>query len=285
MQTSPRGPTRIFVNMDSEQDQPLEPTPPDNQPPMQWNDQPPPLPKWAPGQIKPWGFWPTMALSALCMFAMLVAQMLFLASAALVLNSMGEQVTVGTLADDSLFMTISMIVGAAAATPLVFWLTHMRRLGIRSYLGLVPLRLKSTLLGLLSLLGLLFVLSALVGDRSAGTEETNRMLAGVSQWWLVVIAVAVAAPVFEEILFRGFMFKGIVTSLGPVAAVLITAATWSVLHFQYNILGIGLIFTLGLFLGVMRAVTGSTTLAIFLHATVNSITIAQLFANPAAHGA
>jgi len=48
-------------------------------------------------------------------------------------------------------------------------------------------------------------------------------------WWLAGVAI-VAAPIFEEFIFRGLIFGGLRRSLGPVVAALASAATFAVVH-------------------------------------------------------
>jgi len=40
---------------------------------------------------------------------------------------------------------------------------------------------------------------------------------------------------FEELFFRGFLFRGLSSSfMGPVGAVLVTSALWALIHTQYD---------------------------------------------------
>jgi membrane protease YdiL (CAAX protease family) len=87
---------------------------------------------------------------------------------------------------------------------------------------------------------------------------------------LLWLAFIILAPLYEEILFRGFMFKGIEHSrLGPIGALLITSLAWSMLHIQYDFLIIGTIFAGGLLLGWARLKTTSIYIPIVMHALQN----------------
>jgi membrane protease YdiL (CAAX protease family) len=87
---------------------------------------------------------------------------------------------------------------------------------------------------------------------------------------LLWLAFIILAPLYEEILFRGFMFKGIEHSrLGPIGALLITSLAWSMLHIQYDILIIGTIFIGGLLLGWARIKTNSIYVPITMHVLEN----------------
>jgi len=86
-------------------------------------------------------------------------------------------------------------------------------------------------------------------------------------YWLTLV---VTAPVAEEIIFRGFLMRGLSESrLGMIGTIVLTAAAFAVIHVQYNLPNMFMVFSLGLLFGVMRWRSGSTLLTIMLHATWN----------------
>jgi uncharacterized protein len=101
---------------------------------------------------------------------------------------------------------------------------------------------------------------------------------------LFFIALVGAAPIGEELLFRGFVLKGLAASrLGAAGAVAITALGWAVLHGQYDSFEIATIFLMGVALGVCRLRTGSTLLTMSLHAGANGVALAETLVS--VHGA
>jgi membrane protease YdiL (CAAX protease family) len=103
--------------------------------------------------------------------------------------------------------------------------------------------------------------------RSALTEG-----AVLSLW----IALIVVAPVGEELLFRGFLFRGFVREpRNALPGILAISLIWSLLHVQYDWFGAALVFAIGVFLGYMRLYSGSTTLAILLHMLLNLESVAE----------
>jgi membrane protease YdiL (CAAX protease family) len=77
----------------------------------------------------------------------------------------------------------------------------------------------------------------------------------------------VAAPLYEETFFRGFMFRGIRQSrLGATGALLITAAVWALMHVQYDAFTVAQIFAGGILLGAARLKTGSIYTTLAMHA-------------------
>jgi membrane protease YdiL (CAAX protease family) len=95
--------------------------------------------------------------------------------------------------------------------------------------------------------------------------------AGAAGWlpwlWLTVVIVA---PIGEETLFRGFLFRGWHRSPGNVwPAIIVTALLWALLHLQYDFYSIAQVFAYGLVLGWFRSTTGSTILTMVLHGLIN----------------
>ena len=87
--------------------------------------------------------------------------------------------------------------------------------------------------------------------------------------WSVAI---IAGPVWEEVVFRGFLMAGFLNSrLGTAGSILLTTLPWAVLHTQYDLFGVASVFTTGLLLGVARIRTGSTITSIAMHAFGNLI--------------
>ena len=97
--------------------------------------------------------------------------------------------------------------------------------------------------------------------RSAQAEGTL-----LSLW----IALIVVEPVGEELLFRGFLFRGLVREpRDALPGILLISLIWSLLHIQYDWFGASLMFGFGVLLGYVRLYSGSTTLVILLHALLN----------------
>jgi uncharacterized protein len=61
--------------------------------------------------------------------------------------------------------------------------------------------------------------------------------------------------------------------LGPLGAVVLSAAAWAAAHTQYNWFYMSEIFALGILFGMLRLRTGSTWLTVFLHAVNNAVAV------------
>jgi len=90
--------------------------------------------------------------------------------------------------------------------------------------------------------------------------------------WLLALAFAaiVVAPVGEELLFRGFLFRGWIRSQRRAwIGIAVISMIFAGLHVQYDAVGMLQIFGVGLLLGWLRWRSGSTLLTIGCHAFVN----------------
>ena len=88
----------------------------------------------------------------------------------------------------------------------------------------------------------------------------------------LILAVTVAAPFIEELLFRGFMFRGLDASrAGPIGAIVLPNILWVTLHAQYARPTLMMLFAMGLVLGLARHFSGSVTLPLVLHAISNAV--------------
>jgi uncharacterized protein len=117
----------------------------------------------------------------------------------------------------------------------------------------------------INVLGLLFG-RPIVGEFMSTIYKT------ASPIWLLWVALIIAAPVFEELFFRGFLFKGLVNSpLGLFGTVIFTAAAWALIHVQYDYFDIGAIFIGGILLGYARFKSNSILVPIAMHGVANFV--------------
>ncbi len=149
---------------------------------------------------------------------------------------------------------------------------------IKEYLALKPLPLK-TMAALVALTLGMLLLSAVIDtfrNLPDDTAGTGALFDGV---WPVFafLAVVVMAPLFEEAMFRGFMFQGFMrTRLGPALAIILPAFWWASLHAQYGAFDRMVIMVFGIVLAVTRLRTGSLWGPIAMHATWNLVAFVQI---------
>ena len=93
--------------------------------------------------------------------------------------------------------------------------------------------------------------------------------------WLSII---VAAPVFEELFFRGFLIEGLRRgSLGDAGAIVLTSIIWASIHIQYGLYEIGTIFIFGLALGLARIGCRSLWVPIAMHMAGNLVATLEAY--------
>jgi membrane protease YdiL (CAAX protease family) len=104
---------------------------------------------------------------------------------------------------------------------------------------------------------------------------------GVRQWHELVaafVALVVLAPVFEEIIFRGYLFGQLRRRAGFVVSALVTSLVFAVVHLQLNV---GLdVFALSLMMCVARERFDSIYPTILMHMFKNLLAYMLLFILP-----
>ena len=85
----------------------------------------------------------------------------------------------------------------------------------------------------------------------------------------MVLTVALAAPLGEELFFRGYAVPALARSWGPLAACVASGAMFSALH--VNRIGFLGLWEIGILLAVLRLWSGSLWPAVLCHATNNAV--------------
>ena len=83
------------------------------------------------------------------------------------------------------------------------------------------------------------------------------------------LCVVVAAPILEELIFRGIMLDGLLKKYSPVKSILISSFLFGFVHLNPLQFVAGLFF--GVFIGWSYYKTKSLSLTIIIHATVNLV--------------
>jgi membrane protease YdiL (CAAX protease family) len=146
---------------------------------------------------------------------------------------------------------------------------------VAEYLGLTRFSRHDLLIGVLAIAALIAALdgiSYLAGLDIVSPFQSEAFTTARADGWVLplVLAIVVVGPAGEEIMFRGFLFRGwVMPGVRGVVAVVVIALLWAGMHVQYDWFGIGQVFLTGLVLGWLRWRSGSTLLTIVLHVLVN----------------
>jgi uncharacterized protein len=215
-----------------------------------------------------WSYWATTAWAVA---AFLVGQ--FAALAFVVFWRSGEFYTVLNTFDGilvTLFILISNPVTIA-----VIWLVVRVKADPVDYLALRWPAQRYVMIGLALLVGLIALSDILlyVSGRDLVTPfQLQSYTTAQAEGWLpaMLFAAIIVAPAGEEILFRGFLFRGFVRyERAAWPAIVVISLLWAALHIQYDWAGMVQIFVIGLFLGWVRWRSGSLLLTFVLHALFN----------------
>jgi membrane protease YdiL (CAAX protease family) len=227
---------------------------------------------------RPWGLAATLGLSLAIWYVLELVQAAMgfgmdrvLAAAGLVSAEENTQaLNFAVITCISTFLGGALVIAAAALRD---------GLDPRAYLGLVRAPGKEWLRWLASM-ALIVVLTDAVLYLVKGEllpEQWIEIYRSVQSPLLFWVALVIATPVFEELLFRGFVFAGIEASaLGRVGAVLITALAWTWVHYEFDPLEFAIIFIIGVTLGIARLRTRSLLVTITLHMLYNLISTGEI---------
>jgi uncharacterized protein len=232
----------------------------------------------AAGPLPPLGAWATAAWGLIVMLAWTAAEAVVLIAFLVrwfALNP-GAELDIDKIAHSGYLVSVAAIVSAAVQCGVVTLAIRRTRWPVADYLGLVRRPHVREVVFCLASIALILVasdlLSWLIGREllppfMVRIYEDARNAGAMA---LLLIAVVVAAPIGEEIVFRGFLYRGWVGSrLGVAGTIVLTAAIWAGIHVQYDWLGMTQIFCLGLLFGWVRWRSGSTALTMLMHAATN----------------
>lgn len=233
-------------------------------------------------RLKPWGFWATLGWCLLIGIVQIAVATVILLIFVLIEWRGDSSLDVSayglSLEKDGTFLSVYTLVGFPTAVLMVFIIITLRGWRLGDYLGTLRLPLKPTLfyLGLFALLLLLEEVFATLTHQTVGEEFVLGVMRSADSLLLLALAIVVAAPIAEEVLFRGFIFKSFANSwLGPMGAILLCSFAWAILHAQYNAFYMVVIFIGGIILGMARHRTGSILIPIVLHFAMNLVATVQ----------
>jgi membrane protease YdiL (CAAX protease family) len=217
----------------------------------------------------PWGFWTTLiwALSAFLVGGAIVG------GAVLWLN-WNQLENLPEIQEDPWF-PLQFIVANLIQVAVLAGAARLAGWPAGRYLGLVRPRgrdLAYSIAALAVVMGALELLTHMLGRASVTPFQTEsyRVAQAAGLLPLLWLAFVIAAPVGEELVFRGFVFRGWAASpLGGPGTIVLTSLIFSAAHTQYDWFGAFQAFCLGALFGWLRWRTGSTLVTILLHMAVN----------------
>lgn len=235
-----------------------------------------------------------------------VLQMLGAIVSYLVIFRNGSQRFLIDMSEGSIaFMKASIIGITPAAVLIIILALYFAQFGMSNRMGKLPLRMPqlgifgwvALVVGFCILMWLVFIGTFLISginpesyspagglnDGNSASGLVEKTIADLSKEpWLFALAlpgIILGAPVTEELIFRGALFSALVNSrVGRFGAVLISSALWALIHLSAAPwLYVGVIFIMGLVLGVLLLRFGSLWVTIACHASWNLVNSLAIF--------
>jgi len=233
---------------------------------------------------KTWGFWSTTIFGLISILVWVIAQTL---AGVAVLRWLGTSpnatdLELEIITTHALTISVATIASMPPATFVLFLAAWRADCSVTDYFALTWPARRDLLIGIaivVVLLPLGDLTSYLTGHEivPAAVVDAYKTARASGHVLTLAFALVVIAPLMEELLFRGFLFRGYAASrLGVVGAILLTSVIWASMHIQYDIFYILQIVVLGCVFGWVRWRSGSTLLTIILHAIVNLTALLQV---------
>lgn len=220
--------------------------------------------------MKIWGYSTTLAWAAL---AFLAGQ--FVGFGLVLWLHTGTWNTILQKPFDGALVTLFIVISNPVTVGVLALAVWLRGVPQIDYFALHRPRRADVVTGVISLVGLIALSDALLyasGRDLVTTFQLQSYTSAVAEGWLpeMLVAAIIIAPAGEELMFRGFLFRGWARSDRLAwPAIVVISLLWATLHVQYDWTGMLQIFVIGLFLGWMRLRSGSTLLTFLLHALFN----------------
>ena len=231
-----------------------------------------------PPVAKRWGFWATLGFSVVIATLYTFAQGLAIGVMAGVQSGLGSGINqeelVESVISNGFYLSVGVIVSAWVGSLVIIAFVLLRKgISLKEYLAIKKLPFKVYALWSIFVLIFLFAWQgvSLVWEPpdSEWMMKTYQTAEYLPLFWFALV---VAAPLVEELFFRGFLFEGLRDSwMGSVGAVLVTSIAWAAIHVQYEMFQIAIIGTLGILLGIAKVKTRSLYIPIAMHSFNNLI--------------
>ena len=203
-----------------------------------------------------------------------------------------KSATVGDIfffgSNDGTVVSISIMIGCVLLVAISALVIRVRGGNLKQYLVLRPFSL-AVGMGMIGLL-LIFMIGSqaltYVLDKSP-LAFVDPLYQSVSSVWLLIFAMVIVAPIYEELIFRGILWSAIAEQFtsppdteyrGAIVASLVTSLIFAVIHLQYGIYEISTIVVLALLFCYARIKSGSLILPILLHIINNGAAMWQYLA-------
>ncbi len=206
-----------------------------------------------------------------------------------------EKTSIGRIfyfgSNDGTVVSLSILIGCILLVAISVLIIRLKGGSLRQYLALKPFS-PSVGIGMLGLLLIFMIASQALTYVLDMTPLVfvDPLYQSVISVWLLVFAMVVVAPIYEEVIFRGILWSAIAEQFtapsysanhGAIVASIVTSLIFAVIHVQYGIYEISTIVVLALIFCYARIKSGSLLLPIVLHIVNNGAAMWQYIAQAA----
>lgn len=241
-----------------------------------------------------WSFWKTIGITFFIItvgnfflqFLVMGANLIpaFFQNGHFSFNSSTFKDTMGEVVQKSFVISESILVSDFVSVLVILYFVRKKnREQMKSYLGFNPVRVIPFVIWQAIMVAAFFGMNYIVSQTSIEEPDFMKFMRdilktdSVAGLVLMLMALVVAAPLFEELLFRGFMYTGMIRSrAGIIGAIIIPSIMWALVHVQYEWLWISMIFFMGILFTLARHMSGSIYTVIGMHAVNNFLSFIDI---------
>jgi membrane protease YdiL (CAAX protease family) len=229
-----------------------------------------------------WGTWATLAWGVGGGLVMIASQtigaIVYLALSGKM--SGGRPLSPESITQDGALIAFTFLISAPLVLGYFALAVRLARATLVDYLALTWPRWWHIALGVVALAVVVF--GAGFAAEASGQEipkfmtETFSTARAAGVLPLFVLSFVFLAPLQEEVLFRGFIYRGLANAWGPALTILLTSAVWAIMHLQYSWFYVGEVFLLGVTFGWLRWLSRSLISTILLHTANNGLAVISM---------
>jgi membrane protease YdiL (CAAX protease family) len=234
-----------------------------------------------PREPRAWKFWGTLAWGLLIFVAMGIGQIAMVGYFVWSHGGSLDAESLIALVGNGRTIALSVLAGLPPVLAALWLAIRFTRMPFTDYLALRGFSWKLLLIGIVALAvlsqGWDWVAQAVGHEVSPGfMGEVLKSARAENSLWILVLSFCVAAPMTEELMTRGFLYRGWSESfLRPFGAIILSTLVWTGMHLQYDAFFLGQVFSIGLLFGYLRYRSNSTWLTIALHGLNNLAATSQ----------
>ena len=216
--------------------------------------------------------------------AFFISQLLGVYLAGRVQLPAADTLTVGDIfllgSNDGTIVSVSILISCVILILFSVFTIRLKGGNVRHYLAFSPFSLATAM----AMIGILLLF--MIGSQGltywldkTPLDFVDPLYQSVSSVWLLIVAMVIVAPIYEELIFRGLLWSAIAEQFsaqrGAMIASIVTSMIFAAIHLQYELYEMTTIMILALIFCYARIKSGSLLLPILLHIMNNGVAMWQ----------